>query len=106
LTCRHAQTYAVVLPHVLAFNQDAAPDTVAVLSRALGGVAAPARELWELAQRLGAPRSLRDLGMAEEDVARIVALAVASPYANPRPVTAGDIDLLLRAAWRGDPPDA
>jgi maleylacetate reductase len=102
----HAQTHTVVLPHALAYNGPAAPDAVAALSRALGGAEDPARELWELAGRLGAPRSLRELGMAEDDIGRITDLAVANPYANPRPVTRDGIELLLRAAWAGDLPTA
>jgi hypothetical protein len=43
----HAQTHTVVLPHALAYNQPAAPEAVAALSRALGGVPDPARQLWE-----------------------------------------------------------
>ncbi|MET0189743.1 MAG: maleylacetate reductase, partial [Pseudonocardia sediminis] len=78
----HAQTHTVVLPHALAYNSPAAPEAVAALSRALGGPADPARELWQLAGRLGAPRSLRELGMAEEDIPRIAELAVANPYSN------------------------
>jgi maleylacetate reductase len=102
----HAQTHTVVLPHALAYNQPAAPDAVAALSRALGGVPDPARAVWELAGRLGAPRSLAELGMAEDDITRIVELAVANPYANPRPVTRDGIESLLHAAWAGDPPVA
>jgi maleylacetate reductase len=100
----HAQTHTVVLPHALAYNQPAAPGAVAALSRALGGVPDPARELWELAGRLGAPRSLRELGMNESDIPRIADLAVANPYANPRPVTRDGVESLLRAAWAGDSP--
>ncbi len=99
----HAQTHTVVLPHALAFNAPAAPAAVAALGRALG-TDDPAREIWQLAGRLGAPRSLRELGMAEDDVPRIVDLAVADPYANPRPVTADGLTSLLRAAWSGEPP--
>jgi len=102
----HAQTHTVVLPHALAFNQPAAPEAVAALSRALGGVDHPARELWELAGRLGAPRSLRELGIAEGDIRRVVGLAVARPYANPRPVTSEGLSALLHAAWAGEPPRA
>jgi maleylacetate reductase len=102
----HAQTHTVVLPHALAYNQPAAPDAVAALSRALGGAPDPARAVWELAGRLGAPRSLAELGMAEDDIPRIVELAVANPYANPRPVTRDGIASLLHAAWAGDPPVA
>src|SRR4051794_20421359 len=100
----HAQTHTVVLPHALAYNAPAAPEAVAALSRALGGVPDPAGELWELAGRLGAPRSLRELGMAEDDIPRVAELAAANPYANPRPVTRHGIEALLRTAWTGAPP--
>ncbi|WP_448624981.1 maleylacetate reductase [Geodermatophilus sp. URMC 64] len=100
----HAQTHTVVLPHALAYNAPAAPQAVAALSRALGVVGDPARGLWELAGRLGTPRSLRELGMAEADIPRIAELAVGNPYANPRPVTQEGITALLRSAWTGDPP--
>jgi maleylacetate reductase len=100
----HAPTHTVVLPHVLAYNAPAAPQAVAALSRALGGTSDPARELWELAERLGAPRSLRELGMAEAGIARVAQQAVATPYANPRPVTQDEVSGLLRAAWAGEPP--
>jgi maleylacetate reductase len=96
----HAATHTVVLPHVLAFNAPAAPEASAALARALD-TDDPVRALWELTGRLGTPRSLRGLGMAEGDIERVVDLAVASPYANPRPVDAGDVDSLVRAAWAG-----
>lgn len=99
----HAQTHAAVLPHALAYNAPAAARAVAVLSRALGAPE-PALALWELAGRLGVPRSLRALGMAEDDIVRVAGLAVASPYANPRPVTRDAVETLLRAAWSGAPP--
>lgn len=102
----HAETHTVVLPHALAYNQPAAPQAVAALSRALGDAPDPARALWELAGQLGAPRSLRELGMAVDDISRVVEIALASPYANPRPLSREGIDRLLRAAWRGDPPGA
>jgi maleylacetate reductase len=102
----HAQTHTVVLPHALAYNQPAVPDAVAALSRALGGAADPAHRLWELAGRLGAARSLAELGMIEDDIPRIAELAIAAPYANPRPVTRDGVETLLRAAWRGEPPHA
>jgi maleylacetate reductase len=100
----HAPTHTVVLPHALAYNASAAPQAVATLTRALGGAPDPARELWDLAGRLGAPRSLRELGMTELDIPRIADLAVATPYANPRPVTRGAVEALLNAAWSGRPP--
>ena len=99
----HAATHAVVLPHVLAFNAPAAPQAVAALLRALGAPD-PARVLWDLEGRLGTPRSLRELGMAEAEIPRVVELATASPYANPRPVGRDDLVTLIRAAWAGESP--
>lgn len=100
----HAPTHTVVLPHALAYNQDAAPKAVAALGRALGTSADPAGYLWDLAGRLGAPRSLRELGMHESDIERIVQVTLAHPYANPREVTAEGLGRLLRAAWSGERP--
>ncbi|MFF0156927.1 maleylacetate reductase [Streptomyces sp. NPDC005263] len=102
----HAPTHTVVLPHALAYNQVAAPKAATALGRALRTSADPATHLWELAGQLGAPRSLRELGMAESDIDRIVQVALANPYANPREVTAEGLGRLLRAAWSGQPPTA
>jgi maleylacetate reductase len=59
---------------------------------------------------LGAPLSLAELGMAEDDVPRIAELAVAGwaagTFANPRPVTREGVEALLRAAWAGESPPA
>ncbi|WP_433260908.1 maleylacetate reductase [Actinosynnema sp. CS-041913] len=99
----HAPTHTVLLPYALAYNQDAAPDAVEALRRAWHGQD-PARRLWDLSGRLGTPRSLRELGMAEADIERIAEEAVRDPYANPAPVTYEGVAGLLRAAWGGEPP--
>ena len=100
----HAATHTVVLPYVLGYNRSAAPDAAAALSRALGGTPDPVRALWDLTGALGAPRSLRELGMAETDVDRIVDEVVAATFPNPRPVTADGLRGLLLGAWAGRPP--
>ncbi len=82
----------------------AAPGAAAALSHALDGAPDPARELWKLAGRLGAPRSPAQLGMHEVDISRIVGLAVANPYAGLRPVTEEGVNVLLEAAGSGRPP--
>lgn len=75
-----------------------------VLGRALGTDDVP-RALWELAGRLGAPRSLAELGLTEADVAPAAARVAGEPYANPRPVTADGARAVLRAAYEGAPPE-
>lgn len=101
----HAETHTVVLPHVLAHNAPAAPTAVARLSRALG-TPDPAHGLFELAGRLGTPRSLRELGLDDLDLDRAVELATSNPYANPRPVTPDGVRTILNAALNGQPPTA
>ncbi|MEU4240753.1 maleylacetate reductase [Actinoplanes sp. NPDC026619] len=96
----HAETHTVVLPHVLAFNAPFAPAATAALSQAFD-TTDPARYLWDLADSLGAPGSLCELGMAFSDIDRIADVVTASPYANPRPATRAEIATLLRAAWEG-----
>jgi maleylacetate reductase len=100
----HAPTHTVVLPHALAYNQPAAPAAVAALRRALDATADPAQTLWNLSRDLGAPRSLRELGMAESDIAPIVEQVIANPYTNPVEVTRQGLTRLLQAAWAGAPP--
>jgi maleylacetate reductase len=98
----HAETHTVVLPYALAYNAPAAPTAVEALRRATGSTD-PATRLRELSLELGAPASLRDLGLTEENVETAVDLATRNPYANPREVTAGGIRRLLTAALNGAP---
>lgn len=100
----HAQTHAVVLPHVLAFNAPNAPHAARTVADAFAaGDAVPA--LVDLCHRLGAPGSLRELGMPDNEIARAVddVLAVAPP-SNPTPVTTENITALLTAALEGHDP--
>ncbi|MCC6828032.1 MAG: maleylacetate reductase [Novosphingobium sp.] len=99
----HAQTHAVMLPHVLAYNAPAAPDAMAALAAALGD-ADPARALFEIGRTVGAPAGLRALGMAESDIDRALALVLANPYWNPRPLERGALRAMLARAWAGSPP--
>jgi maleylacetate reductase len=97
----HAQTHAVVLPHVLAFNAPAVPAAAARIATALGTGDA-AGGLADLAARLGIPAGLRALGLDAArlpEAARLVREQV--PADNPRPVLDGDIERLLQAAWAG-----
>ena len=55
-----------------------------------------------MARQIGAPLSLRELGMPEEGIGRAADLALRTEYANPRPATLPDIERLLSAAWSGD----
>ncbi|MFF5252882.1 maleylacetate reductase [Streptomyces leeuwenhoekii] len=100
----HAQTHAVVLPHVLAFNAPSAPDAERRIAQALGSPTA-GEGLAALRKVLRAPRALRDHGMPEDGITRAVAPVLAAvPGDNPTPVTEENITALLRAAWEGSEP--
>jgi alcohol dehydrogenase class IV len=101
----HADLHTVLLPHALAYNLPAAPGAAAALEDALGGSGPPQR-LHEMAVALGAPTSLREIGMPVEGIARAADLAIQNPYANPRPIERDAIEALLRRAWAGEAPAA
>jgi maleylacetate reductase len=99
----HAETHAVVLPYVVAYNASAVPDAMDRIAGALSHAGA-ADGLFELGRLIGIPQSLRELGMPEEGIAQVADLAVANPYWNPRPVGRDEIFVLLARAWEGTPP--
>jgi maleylacetate reductase len=96
----HAETHAVMLPHVVAYNAQAAPDAMVRIARSLHAPNA-AQGLYDLAQSVGAPMTLREIGMREGDLPEAAELAVAAPYWNPRPVDKAGVLALLRDAFFG-----
>ena len=99
----HAETHAVILPHAVDYNEAAVPDVLAPVAAALGSRSA-ARGLYDFAKRLGAPTSLKSLGLKEEDLARAAEIAAQNAYWNPRPVDKAALLGLLQAAWAGEAP--
>lgn len=110
LDAPHGVVNGVLLPHVIRYNASAAPDRFADLAAAAG---LPVRNLpgdvaadqladfvRALADYLGVPGGLGELGVRETDLARLAAttLADACLATNPRKVGADDIEQLLRAA--------
>ena len=61
----HAETHSVILPYAVAFNENAAGDAMQDVRAALGSKDA-ANAVFDLARRIGAPASLREIGMPEE----------------------------------------
>jgi maleylacetate reductase len=99
----HAPTHTVVLPQAMAYNAAAAPEAMRRVAEALRGTDAPAA-VFDLIVEVGGPTSLRELGLAEADLGRAAALAVAEPYPNPAPLTRDGLTGLLRRAWAGERP--
>ncbi|MBV8591551.1 MAG: maleylacetate reductase [Acetobacteraceae bacterium] len=101
----HAETHTVVLPHAAAYNAPAAPEAMARVARSLGMSQNAPQGLFDLARSLGAPTSLREIGMPESGLDEAADLAVASPYWNPRPIERDGIRALLDDAWHGRRPN-
>ncbi|ATE61656.1 maleylacetate reductase [Thauera sinica] len=99
----HAEMHTIVLPHSIAYNRHAAPEAMARVSAALGGAEA-ASGIYDLAERLGAPMALADIGMPADGLARAAELATQNPYYNPRPIEQAAILELLRDAYAGRRP--
>ncbi len=101
----HAEMHAVVLPYVVAFNQDAAPIAGARVRQALGDrfEGSAARGLYGMREAVGVVSSLAELGLKESAVPEAARVAFeAIPKSNPRPFTITDIEQIIRAAWAGD----
>jgi len=99
----HAETHAILLPYTTAFNEQAVPDLLRPIADTFGGGSAGGG-LWDFAQSVGSPLSLKAIGIEESDLDRATAIAVKNAYANPRPIDPGSIRELLQAAWEGRRP--
>jgi maleylacetate reductase len=94
----HAETHAIILPHVMRFNLAAAPEAKARLSEALGS-ADPADAIAAMLQRFPIPQRLREVGFDRSKVEFAAAEIGAAKIASPRPANADDVRALLAAAY-------
>jgi maleylacetate reductase len=99
----HAETHAVMLPHTIGFNAEAAPELTRPIAEIFGATAGAG--LYDFARSIGSPMSLRELGFREDDLDRAAEIATTSPYPNPRPFDRDSLRALLGRAWNGDRPD-
>jgi alcohol dehydrogenase class IV len=99
----HAEVHTVILPYAVAYNREAAPEAMRNVAEALG-VPEAAGGLYDLSVRLGAPVSLKAIGMPEDGLDRAAQLATENPYFNPRPVELAPLRALLEEAFHGRRP--
>jgi len=97
----HADVHTVVLPHAVQYNRDAAPQAMQVIAKALDATDA-AQGILDLEVRIGAPTSLKQLGMPENELDRAARIVVEHAYHNPRPVEYEPVRRLLENAYRGE----
>lgn len=100
----HAETHAVLLPYTVSRIGPDSWEPLARVARCLGAVDA-AHGLYDLAGRVGAPRSLRELGMSEEQIPRAAAAAAAMEHEKGGAWNEAALHELLQAAYAGRPPE-
>jgi maleylacetate reductase len=101
----HSETHTVILPHAIAYNARAEPEVMHTVAKTIGTEDA-SLGLYDFTGRLGAKRSLRELGMPESGIEKAALFATQNPYWNPRPLEPHSIGELIRRAWAGEPPKA
>ncbi|KAI4717788.1 hypothetical protein E4T48_06004 [Aureobasidium sp. EXF-10727] len=100
----HAETHTIILPHAVAYNAPAIPETMEKLASVLPGSEDDAiRGLNVLLEKLKVSRALKEFGMQEEDIDKATDLAMSMQYANPRAMEKDAIRELIRRAWAGEP---
>jgi len=99
----HGDANAVILPHAVKFNAQAAAEAIARVARAVG-VNDAAAGLFDFAAAIGAPTSLAGLGMQQSDLDEAAKLSIESPLWNPRPVDFDAVRALLEDAYHGRRP--
>jgi maleylacetate reductase len=94
----HAESHAIILPHVMRFNLQSAPDAKARLAEALGG-GDPAHAIALMLAKFPVPQRLRGIGFDQGKVDFVAGEIADFKIATPRPVLAGDVRELLTAAY-------
>lgn len=110
LDAPHGVVNGVLLPHVIRYNAESTPDRFIDLARS-AGIYVPgmpgdeaaeilADHVRKLADDVGVPRGLRDLGVDESVLPRLArtTLEDACLATNPRSATSADVERLFRAA--------
>src|SRR5215831_9308262 len=93
----HAETHAVILPHVARFNLAAAGEARARLADALGADD-PAEALARMVRGFPIPQRLRDVGFDPAKIDDAAGQVAALGIKEPRPVSADDARKILQAA--------
>ena len=93
----HAETHAILLPHVARFNLAEAPDAHARLADALGS-GDPADALLRMVQEFPIPQRLRDVGFDAGRINDTATQVAALGIREPRPVSVEDARGILRTA--------
>ncbi len=94
----HAEAHAIILPHVMRFDLEAAPEARARLEEALVS-ADPAGAIAGMLNRFPIPERLSEIGFDRGKTDFVADEVAAGKITAPRPVSADDVRALLSAAY-------
>jgi len=101
----HSMVHTAALPYSVAYTAPGAPEAMKHISAALGSNGTPAATaLYELNKEIGAPTSLKEIGMPLEGIEKAARMIAENPYPNPVPVKYDLIFSMIEDAWHGRPP--
>jgi maleylacetate reductase len=101
----HAETHAVVLPHVVDFLLPAVRTQLAPLAAVVGvEVEDLPGALWDCGASVGTPLGLRAIGLTVSDVPAVALALVARNPASPVPLDVDSATALVEAATYGERP--
>jgi alcohol dehydrogenase len=98
----HGIAGAIVLPHVVEFNQPVIVDRIALIAKSIGVETHAVKEaILRLNEKLGLPLRLRDVGVKESDLEEIAKAAMEDfiILGNPRPITKDQLLQILKNAF-------
>ncbi|MDP4107256.1 MAG: iron-containing alcohol dehydrogenase, partial [Bacillota bacterium] len=107
----HGLCNAILLPHIVKFNLDAKPEKAAEIAVALGekvndlspmeSAEKAVSAIKKLAQDVGIPNGLSEIGVKEEDLPMLAERSMKDPCAlfNPKKATLDDVVSILKAAF-------
>ena len=103
----HSMAHTVALPYSVAYTTPGAPEAMRMIATALGAThKSAASALFELNQTIGAPTSLKEIGMPEDGIEKAAKMIADAPYPNPVPIEFDPILSMIEDAWHGRAPKA
>jgi alcohol dehydrogenase len=101
----HGLGTGLLLPYVMEYNRPARTSELDALAQAMGGGDA-VETVHALGRRIGLPASLAEIGIERADVRGLAEQSVGIRRLidnNPRPLDTDALELILTAAWHGEP---
>lgn len=100
----HGESNSVILPYAVAYNESAAPDAMEKIKKAMNTKNA-SRGIYDFTTSIGVPKSLRELGMHQEDLDLAAKETVERTSYNPKPVDFKSVREMLQQAYEGRVPE-